>query len=399
MESILSACLSQYCNNGNFTVLRNARDHISSITALRQQAGFRHYRYGDATSVLRLFRNTESTDPRDKLWGFVGCFDWENALYSPPDYKLPVVELFTEVAKVAFEWSGWLYMLGEAGRAKQCSGCEFPSWVPDWSYRLEGLSFTVLGEGSKFRRKDPLKLESMAPLFYAGGEMISTDEAGGLFPAPGILSIKIKSFGALTSQTKHPGNYHRASSTNNSDTSTMRGSNPEYHQCIALAETSLAAVGAKDAITSIRATVARTLVAGLNGYDSKIPWDVDTYFPHWIEQGGQHNDGESATLSNNAAVTAYAVAVDRALCMAYTSGLHYFAMLDHRFFAVVSTMARVGDEVVVVSGAPTAYVVRMARRQEGKRVFEFIGEAYVYSFMHGELSADHEVPWESVWLI
>jgi hypothetical protein len=97
----------------------HARDHIQSITALRQGAGFKHYTYSDGTSVLRLFRNSESADPRDKLWGFVGCFNGENDFYSPPDYERPLVDVYTEVAKAALESSECLYTLSEADRVSR----------------------------------------------------------------------------------------------------------------------------------------------------------------------------------------------------------------------------------------------------------------------------------------
>lgn len=393
---IMITCLSKYCSSEEDSVLhRNARDHIQSITALRQGAGFRHYPHGDATGVLRLFRNSESTDPRDKLWGFVGCFDWQNDFYSPPDYQRPIVDVYTEVAKVAFKWSGWLYMLGEAGRSKQGSKSEFPSWVPDWSYRLAGLSLMVLGEGSKLRREDPLILESMEPLFCAGGQMIDTG-TDGLFPAPGVLSTKVKSVGIIASRTRHPGSYSNAHEVN---MSILRGRRSDYDRCVALAEASLAVSEAKDTATSIRATVAHTLVAGLNAYDNKIPSNVGTYLPHWVEHSILKNEKGwlLATLSDIAVSIANAAAVDRALCMVYTSGLHYFTILNHKFFALVPTVVEASDVVVVVNGAPVACVVR--KREDDDQTFELVGEAYVYGFMKGELEVNHQVPWEDMWLV
>lgn len=91
-------------------------------------------------------------------------------------------------------------------------------------------------------------------------------------------------------------------------------------------------------------------------------------------------------------------AVDRALALACGDGAS-FAMLEYKFFGVVPFVARVGDEVVVVSGAPVAYVVRAAESRHDRQMHELIGEAYVYGVMDGELMADHEVPWQDMWLV
>jgi hypothetical protein len=93
---------------------------------------------------------------------------------------------------------------------------------------------------------------------------------GDLFPAPGVLLIKVKFFGVVTNRIRHPGNYSNASRANKVNMSSMRVTITDCDGCVALAGASLAEHEVKDTTTCIRATVAHTLVAGLNGYGNII---------------------------------------------------------------------------------------------------------------------------------
>jgi hypothetical protein len=102
---------------------------------------------------------------------------------------------------------------------------------------------------------------------------------------------------------------------------------------------------------------------------------VDTYFLHWAEHSIQKEEGKRppTTLSDNVVSTANAAAVDRAPCKVYISDLYYLTILDYKFFALVSTVVEIGNEVVIVNEAAVAYVVR--RREDDERTSELVGQA------------------------
>lgn len=377
--------------------VRNARDHIQSITTLKQGAGFRHYIRGDAAPVLRLFRNSLSTDSRDKLWGFFGYFQWENPKYLPPDYNRSLVDVFTEVAMVTFKDSGTLYTLGETGRSKQDPAHSLPSWVADWACPQASLSLNVLGEGSKYRRKDPLRQESNRALYYAGGEL---DSIVDLFPLPGILSVKTKPVGRIAAVCSHPA---EAFGFRRHDTEGFQEGVTRVvtlvEQCVDFAQRTFVSTPFTVEPISVRNSVFLTLIAGLNGYDSKTPWDVETYFSHWIRLCTKTaTDDHLQDTTGAAAQSLAAMTVERALILAYGDGAS-FAVLDNQRIALVPLGSKVDDEVVVISGAPLVYVVRSVESQRGRETHELIGEAYTPATMDGQVAENQEMIWEDKWLI
>jgi hypothetical protein len=301
---------------------------------------------------------------------------------------------------VAFEDRS-LYTLGEAGRSKQDPHHELPSWVADWAHPVPHLSLSILGEGSKFRREDPLRVEAMSPLYYAGGDLIIGIGPEQLFPLSGIMAIQTKTIGRITSQTEHPGMALKAENGTELDISLARRRLGAYQACVSLATSSLSTIGAHDTPASITACVNSAIIAGLNGYDSKEPWDISEYFPCWLSKVTREESTtvpvETQMEDENSSL--YSRAVERALGLAHNSGLAHFAMLDYQFFGLVPAISQNGDEVVIISGAPVAFVVRRMECQQGKPAYELIGEAYVHGVMDGELMANQEVLWNDMWLV
>jgi hypothetical protein len=91
--------------------------------------------------MLRLTRQFESTDPRDRIYGLLGMPMLDNnpetgALFIQPDYSLSVDEVFQRVGDGVMAQSGLLELLSSVQYqegARQCDHSDsFPSWIPRW---------------------------------------------------------------------------------------------------------------------------------------------------------------------------------------------------------------------------------------------------------------------------
>jgi hypothetical protein len=101
-------------------------------------------RKGDTTtSLLNLLvegRKFEATDPRDKIYAFLGIHaDAHGKALLPVDYSLPVSKVCQQTAVRILETSDILDLLLNCGSFRKQAT---PSWVPDWS--ISGSHHNVL---------------------------------------------------------------------------------------------------------------------------------------------------------------------------------------------------------------------------------------------------------------
>lgn len=97
-------------------------------------------------SLLSLIRHAKSTDPRDKVYGFLGLLEDKIVARITPDYDLTVLDVYTEFAISLFRSNQSLAII-----LVWCNPClkdHWPSWVPDWREpfnRKYGETFTKRG--------------------------------------------------------------------------------------------------------------------------------------------------------------------------------------------------------------------------------------------------------------
>ena len=82
--------------------------------------------------LLCMFRNTKSSDHRDKIFAFLGLARVRPG-YQPllPDYTSTTEDLYSEVGRRIFDESGSLLILTQCTQ-KACYP-RLPSWIPDWT--------------------------------------------------------------------------------------------------------------------------------------------------------------------------------------------------------------------------------------------------------------------------
>ena len=96
----------------------------------------------EAVDLLRILEGTRflgSSDPRDKIYAFLGLFDNESIKkWLPyPDYDAGVVDVYTAFAAVlGLQGGATLGLLQSSGTSQTSQNylSSLPSWVPDWSF-------------------------------------------------------------------------------------------------------------------------------------------------------------------------------------------------------------------------------------------------------------------------
>ena len=90
--------------------------------------------FTDFTNIISQYRYLQTTDPRDKIWGFLGLATDPVIQALKPDYNLPADLVFRQTTRQLMQRTGSLYLLSQS----QTKHVEFsqrtsPSWVPDWT--------------------------------------------------------------------------------------------------------------------------------------------------------------------------------------------------------------------------------------------------------------------------
>lgn len=89
------------------------------------------------TSMLELFRDSLSTGPRDKIYGFLGWLREDSEPDSDiskiaPDYNKPVETVYLEAAWLQLDTAKDLSMPGQVQDLSLTSILNLPTWVPDY---------------------------------------------------------------------------------------------------------------------------------------------------------------------------------------------------------------------------------------------------------------------------
>ena len=84
------------------------------------------------STVLPLTRNLRATDPRDKVFSFLGMVDRTDLPPLIPSYTLSVAEVYTRTARAMITQERGLSALSGVYGPHRSSDRNLPSWVPDW---------------------------------------------------------------------------------------------------------------------------------------------------------------------------------------------------------------------------------------------------------------------------
>ncbi|KAL1649111.1 hypothetical protein SLS58_001683 [Diplodia intermedia] len=123
-----------------------AADSMFALVLFSPLVEGRERRTPELLDLLRLGRNREATDDRDKVFGILGLLRPEEEAVIIPDYSMDVTELYVHCARTILTSSRDLRLLTSClGPAQSQS---LPSWVPDWRVKrrtavLQGFDWGV----------------------------------------------------------------------------------------------------------------------------------------------------------------------------------------------------------------------------------------------------------------
>ncbi|ORY14202.1 heterokaryon incompatibility protein-domain-containing protein [Clohesyomyces aquaticus] len=148
--------------------------------------------------LLETHRFSNSTDPRDKVYAFLGLADRSTAPFRSqpdilsPNYNLSVQEVYTETARAFLTSFGNLSVLSHVQDPSRTRISGLPSWVPDYSVNL-----------------DPYPLQYRSPSLWkaSGGrkwKINAIDMEHGLLDVQGYRLSVIDQVSVLTTESQDP---------------------------------------------------------------------------------------------------------------------------------------------------------------------------------------------------
>lgn len=99
-------------------------------------------RRSDLKAVLQHSRKCDASDPRDRVYAFLGLADRGYAII--PDYSVQntIVHTLISTAQRIVEHEKTLDILQYVQQGRDKLGCFLPSWVPDWTSKADSFGFT-----------------------------------------------------------------------------------------------------------------------------------------------------------------------------------------------------------------------------------------------------------------
>ena len=122
--------LTEAISNDNFNCLKDLHDRILDLDSLKERCAEGRL---ELSSIARETISTESSDPRGKVYAFLGVIKAEEAQLITVDYEMPTPHVYAMATYASLTMYGW-DMFGkfmEMPFAERLDG--LPSWALDFS--------------------------------------------------------------------------------------------------------------------------------------------------------------------------------------------------------------------------------------------------------------------------
>ncbi|ETN41540.1 uncharacterized protein HMPREF1541_03476 [Cyphellophora europaea CBS 101466] len=335
--------------------------------------------YDTLLEALRASRVLQATDPRDKVYAFLGLMPNDVLTRAVEiDYDCTVVETYTRLAVASLECYQNLSILSYTQHLpeyQEDSPC--PSWVPRWD--------TVSEAGL-------IQISSLEELDWSTCGTHRLQKWS--FEAPRILRLQGFTFEAV-GYTSASMNYLDFDLARNKQT--LSPVLDQVHRFLGSESLDLAIKDTKQEVLSLAKTF--TLEYDADWAGNVIEMDEDRYWADFCDyvrhayetyQSVNPADPKEGALAELAASFAkyadggdwqrYEIAASRD-----ADARRFFCTKDLRVFGLGPDTMRNGDIVVILFGGRTPYILRPHVEADGSRWYTFIGAAYVSHIMRGTL--------------
>ncbi|KAE9367241.1 HET-domain-containing protein, partial [Stipitochalara longipes BDJ] len=319
----------------------------------------------DIANILVAYGDCLATDPRDKLFAFLGCVPTEtSAQYLSPDYGRSVKDVYMEIASISLLKFSNLKILSYAGRGQQQQKYYIPSWMPKW---LEADS----GGTTILQAKATDASKHYSPNFKLDLEN-------------GILTVLGKIVGKLDAVAEHLGNDKVPATTSSEGLQSkviriLVDRHTKIKHCFEMASRCDPYPSGGTYISACK----QTLVAGAtpSGHRATAS-EVDKNFEGYYRVMSLLAAGTRPQLSDQteeqrrltkAAMLDFEYAFEEACCG------RAFAVTEENYVGLAPVKAKAGDHVCIILGCDVPFIVR---EDDGKYVL--VGECYIHGIMDGE---------------
>lgn len=372
--------------------------------ALGQHRDPTEFRTHGVPKLATMFRYRQATNPRDKLYGFLGI---DSNLESPPiDYRKPISECYAVLTAFIMCKTSSLdvlncmepqepdderRVLSRTDSSQRTAG--LPSWCPDWNYsakqRMEGRlflrEFTFYHFNASFR---------MPPhVFIPQGPDPNHEDGKGpdLFEGMKEEENRILVVGFQIDAVRSVGEYY--------------GQDPAWRPDVwqswrRLVDAEMPTAGKYANEQDMMRAFSHTLCQGFAGssfrngrmVSIKLADDHDAYFEELWADVGVSSVSKTARGTAELGKRSLGAQSLETQAVAASCGRRFF-ITEKGYFGMGGSNIQPGDRIWILSGGRTPYVLRRAAQdleltESIVPIYHFAGQAYVHGVMYGEAVLD-----------
>jgi len=309
------------------------------------------------------------TDPRDRVFALLNMTVGSNALQHLVDYSLSLREVYMNVAKIWVDSnpSNPLSLLQFVQRSENNDSDDIPSWLPDW--RFQAVS---------------------EPLFLHGPHAATSATTVVCFPHASSFSslpipLVVRGVSVMTIRALEPVKNYGEEKI---DHAAMINAFPEpyptttrsYLECYPKA---VHPYTRDDIIASVERTC--------RFWDYVRGWEYQTSSLAYKESKMEDQRAPRYTQGELFNLLPLYYGTPRVAGDEWLSLGRLFFISHNGFMGLVPKASDVGDEICILFGAATPFVIRSL----DAGIYKFIGECYVYGLMNGEVL--NGLPEERIW--
>ncbi|KAJ4017678.1 hypothetical protein NW752_001587 [Fusarium irregulare] len=296
-----------------------------------------HNKLVTATEVVNILRTRGASDPRDKIYAYLGLIGGG----ASADYALPVEEAFQHISRALIEKLGTLDILLRVSEKSRSPS--LPTWVPDWAASVDQADLAQEIEWiysyAMFRAAGQTKAETR--------DSLSNDA----LDLEGFIIDRAAEVGTIL---------ETGSDMTETVTFWQRNPNRVYPQGGTYSEAAWHCI-----TTDIHQSFGRR---------SRIKSDED---PQALFTEALARDGKGFHLSSRG-------------CRGFVT--------EKGIIGVGHPDMVAGDSICIFKGGNMPFIVRQVQRDEGIVAFQYIGQAYVYKMMDGEM-INESTGWDWITLV